>query len=74
MLIFQTSDDIMKYTDQQLLDAHEHTMGNRQEIERSMKCACFDCGEIYDASEVTKWTAQWQHCVVPALWHGLRDG
>ena len=56
MLIFQTSDDIMKYTDQQLLDAHEHTMGNRQEIERSMKCACFDCGEIYDASEVTEWT------------------
>lgn len=46
----------MKFTEQQLLDAHKHTMDNRHEIERSMECACFDCGEIYNASEVTEWT------------------
>ena len=46
----------MEFTEQQLLDAHKHTMDNRHEIERSMECACFDCGEIYNASEVTEWT------------------
>ena len=46
----------MKFTEQQLLDAHKHTMDNRHEIERSMECACFDCGEIYNSSEVTEWT------------------
>ncbi len=46
----------MKYTEQQLLDAHGHTIHNREEIERSMRCACFDCGKTYDASEVTLWT------------------
>ena len=46
----------MKFTEQQLLDAHKPTMDNRHEIERSMECACFDCGEIYNASEVTEWT------------------
>ena len=46
----------MKFTEQQLLDAHKHTMDNRHEIERSMECACFDCGEIYNASEVTELT------------------
>ncbi|MBO5541112.1 MAG: hypothetical protein J5980_09230 [Muribaculaceae bacterium] len=62
----------MKFTEQQLLDAHKHTMDNRHEIERSMECACFDCGEIYNASEVTEWadngnTALCPHCGIDCV-------
>lgn len=57
----------MKYTEQQLIDAHRHTMRNRAEIEASNMCACFDCGKTFPSCVVTAFiddgqTAMCPHC------------
>ena len=35
--------------------AHQHSYNNKAELEKSKKCGCFYCEEIYDAKEVCDW-------------------
>lgn len=35
--------------------AHEHCTSNKSEIEKSEKCGCFYCLEIFGKSEITSW-------------------
>jgi len=39
-------------TDINIVEAHDHSSSNKQEIKSSKKCGCFFCCEIYDASDV----------------------
>lgn len=38
-----------------LKQAHEHCTSNKSEIEKSEKCGCFYCLEIFDKDEITSW-------------------
>ena len=36
----------------ELVAAHRHSYRNRVEMEQSIRCGCFCCGSIFDATEV----------------------
>ena len=38
-----------------LKQAHDHCTSNKSEIEKSEKCGCFYCLEIFDKDEITSW-------------------
>ena len=44
-----------KFSDSRLNAAHEHCTGNKSEIEKSEKCGCFYCLEIFDKNKITSW-------------------
>ena len=48
-----------------LEQAHGHSLRNRAEIEKSEKCGCFSCVEIFDASEVQSWADNNETAVCP---------
>lgn len=53
-------------------DAHSHTIRNRSEIGRSVKCGCLCCERIFPASEVVDYidngsTALCPYCGCDAL-------
>jgi hypothetical protein len=55
-----------------LEDAHRHSFQNRVEIEQSLKCGCFSCGSIFDATEVEDYiddgkTALCPYCSVDSV-------
>jgi len=35
--------------------AHKHSIRHRSEIERSQKCGCFYCLEIFSPEQITDW-------------------
>jgi acetone carboxylase gamma subunit len=41
--------------DNPTVSAHEHCSNNERELERSEKCGCFYCLEIYPSSEINQW-------------------
>ena len=62
----------MKYTEQQLREAHTHSAHHRHEIEQSQQCGCFSCCKIYPASEVQHYidkgeTALCPHCGIDSV-------
>ena len=44
---------------------HRHSLRNRAEIEKSSRCGCFSCIEIFDASEILAWIDQGKTAVCP---------
>lgn len=55
------------------------TEGNRELIERSDKCGCIGCGEIFAPSEIVKWwdggeTACCPHCCMTSVVVGSASG
>lgn len=38
-----------------IIEAHEHSINHRQEIEASKLCGCFDCLYTFSPSEITEW-------------------
>jgi hypothetical protein len=38
-----------------LLAAHRHTAHNRAEIERSKRCGCFYCSQMFPPEEIVAW-------------------
>ena len=62
----------MKYTEQQLREAHTHSVHNNDEIVRSQHCGCFSCCRVYNASEVVDYvdngeTAVCPHCGIDSV-------
>ena len=62
----------MKYTEQQLREAHNHSAHNNDEIARSQQCGCFSCCKVYGASEVVDYvdngeTAVCPHCGIDSV-------
>ena len=56
----------------ELENAHRHSFRNRVEIEQSLKCGCFSCGSIFDATEVEDYiddgkTALCPYCSVDSV-------
>jgi hypothetical protein len=42
--------------DRTLLGAYKHSWANREEVQRSGRCGCFHCLELFQAAEVRGWT------------------
>ena len=41
-----------------LKKAHPHSFGNKAELEKSTKCGCFYCVEIYEPKEIYDWVSK----------------
>ena len=37
-------------------DIYKHSCRNHAELKQSLKCGCFSCGRIFDATEVEEYT------------------
>ena len=45
--------------DKKLLEqAHQHSYDNKAELEKSTKCGCFYCEEIYSPKEIFDWVSK----------------
>lgn len=49
----------------ELENAHRHSFHNRVEIEKSLKCGCFSCGRLFDATEVEEYTNDGETALCP---------
>ncbi len=59
-------------TEKEIREIYKHSARNRQEIEKSVRCGCFSCGRIFDASEVEDYidneeTALCPYCDIDAV-------
>jgi hypothetical protein len=43
------------FTEQDVIDAHEFSINNGEELMRENKCGCFYCLEIFDPKEIEEW-------------------
>lgn len=48
-----------------LTEAHRHCAHHRTEIEKSMTCACFDCGATFSPAIITAWIDDGQTALCP---------
>lgn len=53
-------------------DIHEHSMNNHTELKLSLRCGCFTCGRLFDATEVEDYiddgkTALCPYCSVDSV-------
>ncbi len=51
----------MKFDQEFIVAAHEHTNHNRQAIENSTRVGCFFCARNYDAAEIDPESDDWIH-------------
>jgi NAD-dependent SIR2 family protein deacetylase len=48
-----------------LNNAYEHSIHNRDEIDRSNWCGCFYCGETFPAEDVVEWVKNENTAICP---------
>jgi len=57
---------------EELKAAHKHSYGNKESIEASDTCGCFNCLRIFPASEIREWfrrvpTARCPYCGIDSV-------
>lgn len=52
----------------QVIAAHKHSSKHRAELEKSEKCGCFYCLEIYSPKKIVDWTDGDQTAICPYCW------
>ena len=52
-------------SEEELLNGHNHSFKNRQEIEQSTKCGCFNCQRIYCPTEVEDYVDEGKTALCP---------
>ena len=45
----------MKYTEEQLKEAHKLSMYNKESLAKSDKCGCFYCQKIFKPNKIKEW-------------------